>query len=239
MLGEVLEPQSVVVLVNAGLVAAFVVAVCVWLTRGGLSVDDPKPRQVVGEAILSFFANKARDMAPGPQRTRLRHTVAATLATFFLYIICCNLVGAVPLPFLNRPPTSSFGVTLGLALASVVGTLVISSTVKGIGGTFKHLFWPNPLQWVSEVTDVMSLSLRLFGNIAGEYMTVTLVLAVVPWGIPLVLHALGLIPAFIQALVFTLLTASFIAGSIGEEEQHDTRGPQESALPASGGSATS
>ncbi len=57
----------------------------------------------------------------------------------------------------------------------VLSTLAISAAVKGTGKTLKHLFWPNPLQWVSEITDVLSLSLRLFGNIAGEYMTVALV----------------------------------------------------------------
>ena len=65
----------------------------------------------------------------------------------------------------------------------------------------------------------MSLSLRLFGNIAGEYMTVALVLLVVPFGIPLILHALGLIPAFVQALVFTLLTTSFLANAVHHEER--------------------
>jgi F-type H+-transporting ATPase subunit a len=73
------------------------------------------------------------------------------------------------------------------------------------------------LQWVSELTDVLSLSLRLFGNIAGEYMTVALVMLVVPWGIPLILHALGMIPAFVQALVFTLLTTSFLANALHDD----------------------
>ena len=79
--------------------------------------------------------------------------------------------------------------------------------------------WPNPLQWVSELTDIMSLSLRLFGNIAGEFLTVALVFTVVPWGIPLILHALGLIPSFVQALVFTLLTASFLANALHVDEK--------------------
>ena len=60
----------------------------------------------------------------------------------------------------------------------------------------------------------MSLSLRLFGNIGGEYMTLVLVTQSVAVGIPLILHVLGLIPAFVQALVFTLLTTSFVAGVV-------------------------
>ena len=115
-------------------------------------------------------------------------------------------------------------------MCAVLGTLAVSAAVKGVGATLKHLVWPNPLQWVSEITDVLSLSLRLFGNIAGEYMTVALVLLVVPFGIPLILHVLGLIPAFVQALVFTLLTTSFLANAIHHEERK-AKGTEPSAGP--------
>ena len=167
-------------------------------------------------SVADRFAevDKAREMAHGKQKDRILRLVSSLLATFFLFIIVSNLMAILPLPVINRPPTSHFSVTLALALCAVFGTLLISTVVKGGGKTLMHLVWPNPLQWVSELTDIMSLSLRLFGNIAGEYMTVALVLLVVPWGIPLILHALGLIPAFVQALVFTLLTASFLANAI-------------------------
>ena len=79
----------------------------------------------------------------------------------------------------------------------------------------------------------MSLSLRLFGNIAGEYMTVALVLLVVPWGIPLILHALGLIPAFVQALVFTLLTTSFLANALHEDGGDKRKAKAELSAPSS------
>jgi F0F1-type ATP synthase membrane subunit a len=84
----------------------------------------------------------------------------------------------------------------------------------------KHLFWPNPLQLISDVSDVASLSLRLFANIAAEFVVVLLVLEVAPIGIPLVIHGLGLIPAFVQPLVFTLLTTSFLATSMRHADEH-------------------
>lgn len=232
---------SLVVVVNAAVVGVVLVAVGAWLARGELSVDAPSARQNVGEAVLSFFVGKAREMAHGPQRDRIMKLATSMLATFFLFIIVCNLIAILPIPVLNRPPTSHFSVTLALALCSVFGVLAISAIVKGVRATLLHLVWPNPLQWVSELTDIMSLSLRLFGNIAGEYMTVALVLAVVPWGIPLILHVLGLIPAFVQALVFTLLTASFLANAIhvaGEEpasaQPADEAASVQAALAASG-----
>lgn len=204
-------------IINSLLVAIALVAAGAWLARGELSPTAPGVRQNLGESVLSFFVGKARGIAHGDNHDRIMRLVTPLLATFFLFIIVSNLLAMIPIPIVNRPPTSHFSVTLALALTAVLSTLVLSAVLKGTGKTLMHLVWPNPLQWVSEITDVMSLSLRLFGNIAGEYMTVALVIIVVPWGIPLILHALGLIPAFVQALVFTLLTTSFLANALHDD----------------------
>ena len=239
-----LDPSSVIVIVNSLAAGVILVVVGAWLARGTLSVDSPSRRQNAGEYILQFFVGKTSGMAEGPHRDKIMRIVVPFLATLFLFILISNLFAILPLPIINRPPTSHFSVTLSLALCAVVGTLAVSAVVKGIGPTLKHLVWPNPLQWVSEITDVMSLSLRLFGNIAGEYMTVALVLLVVPFGIPLILHALGLIPAFVQALVFTLLTTSFLANAVHHEERKAKDAKPEAAAPEdvhrlSGGGLTS
>jgi F-type H+-transporting ATPase subunit a len=235
------DAYSLVVVVNAAVVGIALVGAGAWLTNGGLSATEPSARQNIGEWVLQFFVSKAREMAHGQQKDKILRLVSSLLATFFLFIIASNLIAILPLPIINRPPTSHFSVTLALALCAVFGTLIISAAVKGGGKTLLHLVWPNPLQWVSEITDVMSLSLRLFGNIAGEFMTVALVLMVVPWGIPLILHALGLIPAFVQALVFTLLTASFLANAlhVADEESAPAEPAAEasSTLPAIGPTA--
>ena len=229
-----LTAPSLVVIGNSIFVSLLLVGAGAWLAHGGLSATEPSARQNVGEWVLQFFVGKAREMAHGEKRDQIMRLVTSLLATAFLFIIASNLIAILPIPVLNRPPTSHFSVTLALALCAVCGTLIISAAVKGVGPTLVHLFWPNPLQWVSEITDVMSLSLRLFGNIAGEYMTVALVLVVVPWGIPIILHALGLIPAFVQALVFTLLTASFLANAIhvADEKPATAESTEEAAVPA-------
>jgi F-type H+-transporting ATPase subunit a len=55
--------------------------------------------------------------------------------------------------------------------------------------------------------------LRLYGNIGGEYLVAVLATQAAPYGIPVVIHALGLVPASVQPIVFTLLTADFIASA--------------------------
>lgn len=223
--GSAVEATRLVVVVNAALVGAGLVGAGALLGRRQLTEGLPDAWQNAGESVLDFFVGKARDMAPAEQRARAVRVIAPVLAMFFIFILASNLVMLVPLPKLNAPPTSNFSVTLALAVCAVGSTIIVGALFRGPLGALKHLFWPNPLQWVSEVTDVMSLSLRLFGNIAGEYMTVVLVSASVVWGIPLILHALGLIPAFVQALVFTLLTASFMASAVhGDRKRKRHRG---------------
>lgn len=227
------ENLPYIVLLNALIVSVVLFVGGRMLVRGHPHAGVPTGRQNVGEFLLDYFVGKARDI--GGRQTVLR--IAPFIATCFLFILAANLLGMLPIPIINYPPTAYFSVTLGLALCAVGGTLVISGVFNGLGGALKHLFWPNPLQWISEVTDVLSLSLRLFGNIGGEHITVMLVTSSVAVGIPLILHALGLIPAFVQALVFTLLTTSFIASAVSKHEGHAGAGAAASAAAAVPGEA--
>ncbi len=235
------EWAPVIVVVNLVLVAAALVVAGWWLGRGELTTGTPGTRQTLGEFVLRYFYEQAGRARKDDRGVTI---VATFLVSFFLIIIAANLVAFLPVPLLNRPPTSYFSITLGLALTSVIGTLVLAALLRGPIKALKHLVWPNPLQLVSVFTDVLSLSLRLFGNIAGEYLTVLLVTSIVAWGIPLVLHVLGLIPVFVQALVFTLLTASFLAEAVAEEEKHEeeeaeaaTDGATAPAVTSAGGGA--
>jgi F-type H+-transporting ATPase subunit a len=218
------DGTGMIVIVNAVVASAVLVGLGAFFARGTLTSGVPEGRQVLGESAVDFFLRKARDMAHGYDRQAIVQTVTPFLGTLFFFILVCNMFVLLPLPVVNRPPTSFFSVTLALALSAVLGNLVLAARFNGPVGAAKHLFWPNPMQLVSEITDVLSLSLRLFGNIGGEYMTIVLVTAAVPVGIPLILHVLGLIPTFVQAFVFTLLTASFLAGAMHHEERSTKAG---------------
>jgi F-type H+-transporting ATPase subunit a len=211
------EGLPYLVVINLTLASLFLIGAGAWLARGALTRGVPDGRQNFAEWVMDFFVGKARAMGD-------RHivmTVAPFLATCFLLILVSNAIGMLPIPMLNYPPTAFFGVTLGLAICAVAGTLVLSGVFNGLGATLKHLVWPNPLQIISEITDVLSLSLRLFGNMAGHYLTLVLVTSIIAILIPLILHTLGLIPTFVQAFLFTLLTASYLAGVIHRREERE------------------
>lgn len=210
-----------IVIINFALVAAGLMVFGMIAGRN-LQEGAPQGLQNFSEAIVEWLVGQARKM--GDCRVNL---VAPYLGTFFMLIIMSNLLAMLPIPLLRIPPTSFYSVTLGLALTAVFGNIVISTIHKGILPALKHLVWPNPIQLISEVSDVLSLSLRLFGNIGGEFMVSLLVARAAPVGIPLIVHALGLIAAVLQALVFTLLTSNFLASGLHHEEKKKKRRGEE------------
>jgi F-type H+-transporting ATPase subunit a len=202
-----------IVIFNFALVALVLIALAFVTTRRK-PAEVPDTIQNVAEYVLEWFVQQARDMRPDGVSV-----IAPFLASLFLFILFSNLLCVVSFPIINIPPTSYYSGTLTLALIAMIGITVISARFKGVSGAIKHLFWPNPLQIISQIGDTLSLSLRLFGNIGGEFMVALLVAKAAPYGIPLIIHALGLIPAFIQPTVFTLLTANFLAEAIHIEEK--------------------
>ena len=172
----------------------------------------PEGRQNAAELALEWFVTQARRMDPGSVRL-----VAPFLATLFLLILLSNLLILLPVPLLKIPPTAYFSVPFALALIAVLGGLVMSARVRGLGAALKHLIWPNPLQLVGEVSHTVSLSLRLYGNIGAGVLVAALAAQAAPYGLPLVIDTLALIPAVVQPTVFTLLTASFLAAAVHRE----------------------
>jgi F-type H+-transporting ATPase subunit a len=196
-----------IVIVNFALVALALVVLGKMATATSPS-EVPNARQNAAEFVLEWFVNQARRIhAPSVLLT------APFLATLFLLILFSNLLAILPIPVIRIPPTSYFSGPLALALVAVLGVIALKAKVDGVGGVLKRSVWPNPLQLVGDASHTLSLSLRLYGNIAGEYLVAVLATQAAPYGIPVVIHALGLVPASVQPIVFTLLTADFIASA--------------------------
>jgi F-type H+-transporting ATPase subunit a len=217
----VLHLLPYIVIFNFGLAALALVALAFVMTRK-ITPEAPDALQNAAEYVLEWFVGRAREIRPDGVSV-----IAPFLASLFLFILFCNLLSVISFPVINIPPTSYYSGTLTLALIAILGITIINTRFNGLAGAAKHLFWPNPLQIVSEVSHTLSLSLRLFGNIGGEFMVALLVAKAAPYGIPLIIHALGLIPAFIQPLVFTLLTTNFLAEAVHREERRPRRKERE------------
>ena len=145
------------------------------------------------------------------------------IATIFLYILLCNLIGLVPGFF---SPTANINTTLSMALCTFVLTHAIGIKFHGVK-YIKHFLGPvwalAPLMLIIEgighLARVMSLSVRLFGNIFGKEKILGVLFGL--WGlylVPLPILFLGILVSFIQAVVFMLLAIVYFAGAM--EEAH-------------------
>jgi F-type H+-transporting ATPase subunit a len=189
---------------------------------------------MVTEVFYNFFKNITGDRV---------EKLFPLLFTFFLFIIFGNWIGLLPgvgsLGFwehsdngeifvpLFRGPNADLNTTIALALISVSVTQYLS--IKSLGlknyvSRFINLknpikFFVGILEIISEIAKVLSFSFRLFGNIfAGEVLLIVMIF-LIPLLVPVPFLILEVFVGFIQALVFTMLTAIFIV--VATEEHHE------------------
>ena len=149
------------------------------------------------------------------------------LATFFLYILCLNLGGLIP-GYVSA--TAGLNMTIALALCCFVLVQYFGFKHQGLRylmhfvGEPWWLFPLNiPIHVLGELARPLSLSVRLFGNIFGEDTVIaqlvimgaailSVIYVPIPVHFPMLLF--GIFGAFVQALVFTMLSASYISGAV-------------------------
>jgi len=144
------------------------------------------------------------------------------LATFALFILVSNLVALIPGFY---PPTANLNTNAALALTVFVMTHVVGFKEHGFS-YLKHFMGPilalAPLIFIIEIIGhlarPLSLSLRLFGNMYGHEIVLMIFIALVPFLLPVPMMLMGVLVAFIQTFVFTLLAMIYIAGAL--EEAH-------------------
>ena len=181
----------------------------------------PSGLQNLFEVIIDAGYNMVEDLA-GSKKARVFFPI---VMTFFLFILFSNWLGLLPgfatITFhgepLLRSVNSDLNMTLALALTSAFLTHAFAIRYLGIFDYLKKWFTLNPiflfvgiLELVGEVTKIVSLSFRLFGNIfAGEVVLAT-VSSIFAFLIPLPFYFLEIIVGFVQAAVFMMLTLVFM-----------------------------
>lgn len=135
------------------------------------------------------------------------------LASLFCFILIANYSGLIPgvgiSPYF-KAPTSSLSVTLALGILTFI-FLQGSAIRAGAKHYLKHFLTPIvPLLLLDELIKPASLALRLFGNIFGEENVIENLYELLPIGAPLIMMLLSLLFCAIQAMVYTMLTASYL-----------------------------
>ena len=135
------------------------------------------------------------------------------LMPLFTFILLSNYSGLIPgvgiSPYF-KAPTSSLSVTVGISICTFF-FIQISAIRAGAKHYLRHFLTPIlPLLLLDELIKPASLSLRLFGNIFGEETVTENFYHLLPVGAPVIMMALSLLFCAIQAMVYSMLTASYL-----------------------------
>ncbi len=136
------------------------------------------------------------------------------LGTLFLFVAVSALCTIVPG---YEPPTASLSTTAALALCVFVAVPLFGIEDQGLGGYLKSYTEPTvimlPFNIISELSRTLALAVRLFGNMMSGAMIIGILLTITPFIFPIVMTALGLLTGMVQAYIFSILAAVYIAAA--------------------------
>jgi F-type H+-transporting ATPase subunit a len=136
------------------------------------------------------------------------------LGTLFLFIGLSNLCTILPF---YEPPTASLSTTAALAICVFVAVPVYGVLESGFRGYLATYLEPTflmlPFNIIAELTRTLALAVRLFGNIMSGTMIIAILLSITPLIFPIFMTVLGLLTGTVQAYIFSILAAVYIAAA--------------------------
>ena len=116
-----------------------------------------------------------------------------------------------------EPPTSSLSTTAALAACVFVAVPFFGIAGQGLAGYLRTYVQPTivmlPFNLISELSRTLALAVRLFGNMMSGSMIVAILLTITPFVFPVVMTLLGLLTGMVQAYIFSILAAVYIAAA--------------------------
>ncbi|HSS65410.1 MAG TPA: F0F1 ATP synthase subunit A [Gammaproteobacteria bacterium] len=136
------------------------------------------------------------------------------LGTLFLFLAAASLCTVIPG---YEPPTGSLSTTAALALCVFVAVPFFGIEEQGVSNYLKSYVKPTfimlPFNIVSELSRTLALAVRLFGNMMSGAMIIGILLTITPFIFPIIMTALGLLTGMVQAYIFSILAAVYIAAA--------------------------
>jgi F-type H+-transporting ATPase subunit a len=167
---------------------------------------------VAAEAIVTLIERELAGIFDEDPRPFL-----PLLATLFLFLLVANLSAAVP-GFL--PPTEFIETAAALAVVVFAAVQIAGFRALGFGGYLRHFARPNalllPFHILAEITRTLSLAVRLFGNMMSHGLVLAIIASIAGLLVPIPFLALGLLIGAVQAYIFTILAAVYIAAAISK-----------------------
>ena len=216
-----------------------VIAATFFIASSRKAAIVPSKLQYAGESIYTFIRNELGRDVIGPEFMRF----VPFLFSLFVFILVNNVFGVIPL--LQFPTMSHIGFPIGVTIFSYVCYHYVAIKKHGLGKYLKDICFmpgiPKPVYLILTpvelltylVTRPLTLSMRLFANIfaghllllvfvlGGEYLLMSGILlkflSIFSFGLAIGLSFFELGIQCLQAYIFTLLTALYIAGALADE----------------------
>lgn len=238
------SPETAIPWYTVMFVIACILSVAlIWVLKGKLSEDDPSKGQLTLEA--GFLAIKDLVVSVIGEHG---YRYFPVVATFAVLVLVSNLMGLFPL-FMS--PTAHVNVTFALGITSFIYYNSVGIRENGLINHLAHFAGPKlpiimaifmtplifTIELVSNLIRPMTLGLRLFANLfADEQIAFQAAHLFEPFSMyifPVIVMPLAVFVAFVQTLVFTLLSMIYI-GEVAHppHEEHDEETPHEDAAPA-------
>ena len=198
------------------LVVAILFVLFAWL-RSSLSVEQPGALQHVFEGLHGFIDGQGEEIIG-----HHHEPYTAFVATIFIFVLLCNLLGLIP-GF--ESPTANPTVPLGIAICAFIYYNFQGVKKQGPLGYAKHFAGPLPalaplmipIEMISNLARVMSLTIRLYANMFAGDMVTLVFFSLVPALVPVAFLGLHIFVSLLQAYIFALLTLVYLQGAVAEE----------------------
>lgn len=142
------------------------------------------------------------------------------IGTFTLFIAGANVFSLIP--GINNP-ARDINTPAALAITVFFSVYYFGIRSRGLWGYLKSLAEPVvvllPFELIGHFTRALSLTLRLFGNVVSIELIVAIIFSLLPMFLPSVMAVYGAATGLIQAYIFSVLTASYIAAGVAINEE--------------------
>ncbi len=186
-----------------------------WLITRRLSSEINTTRwQAALEILITGIDEQIKEVGLAVPRRYLPF-----IGTLFLFIATANLLTILPV---YEPPTGSLSTTTALALCVFVAVPLFGIGRRGWRRYLRSYREPTllmlPFNLISEASRTLALAIRLFGNMMSGTMIIAILLTIAPFLFPVAMSALGLLTGMVQAYIFCVLAAVYIAAATGDAE---------------------
>lgn len=181
-----------------------------WLITRNLAAGLERSRwQNLLEIVVTGIVKQIKEVGLSEP-----HKYVGFIGTLFLFVAAASLATVIPG---YEPPTGSLSTTVALALCVFVAVPLFGIEERGLRGYLRSYMEPTmmmlPFNIISELSRTLALAVRLFGNMMSGAMIIAILVTITPFVFPIVMTLLGLLTGMVQAYIFSILAAVYIAAA--------------------------